>query len=435
MGEGRLRPRYHPGDERGGRAEGDRGNEPCRNAVRDPLDRCAAPLRRAHHAHDLREHGGVAYALGAHEKCAGAVHGRADHLRALLLGDRNRLAGHHGFVDGAAPFDDDAVHRHGLSGAHAQDVAHAHQRERNVLFASILSHAAGHLRRQAEQGAQGAARLRPGAQLQHLSEEDQGDDECRRLEVEGHDAVLPDRLRQDAGGDASDEAKTIGHARSQRDQREHVQVPGGDRSPSADEEGESRPENDGRRERELDEGKPSPESMLHRHARQQVAHAEKEERDREDQAEPEPALHVRQLRVCLLVDDRARLERHAADGAAPRLVADDLRMHRARPLGLHRRGRFRFERHPALQARPRPIRDDLRVHRAHPSGSRCDGLRRRGSSPLQVLFRIGFEPGFASRAAEPELAPLVDGLAALGTVQIDLHSADGIDGGDHIAFP
>jgi len=59
-------------------------------------------------------------------------------------------------------------------------------------------------------------------------------------------------------------------------------------------------------------------------------HLQQEDRDRERQTDPEPPRHVPQFRALASVSSRDhRLERHAADGTAPRPHLADLRMHRA----------------------------------------------------------------------------------------------------------
>ena len=70
-------------------------------------------------------------------------------------------------------------------------------------------------------------------------------------------------------------------------------------------------------------------------AGEHVAHGERHHRRRQRHARPEAARHVHELGIGPLLDlDRPRLERHAADRARARLVAHDLRVHRARVLGL-----------------------------------------------------------------------------------------------------
>ena len=62
--------------------------------------------------------------------------------------------------------------------------------------------------------------------------------------------------------------------------------------------------------------------------RQHVAHHEREERERQDEAHPEPACHVDQLGVRpFLGGDGDGLQRHTADRAVTRALLTDLRVH------------------------------------------------------------------------------------------------------------
>ena len=143
----------------------------------------------------------------------------------------------------------------------------------------------------------------------------------------------------------------------------------------------------------------------------------------------EAARHVDELGVRRLLErDRARLERHAADRARPGLVAHDLRVHRAGPLGL-RRHRFarRLQRHPALRAQAWTRQPDVRVHRTRvlPNGNR----RRRGTLlavTIEEALGIGAKPLQTASTAE------VVGLTAMFDMAnrfcgVDGHSAHGID--------
>src|SRR6516165_5279658 len=63
-----------------------------------------------------------------------------------------------------------------------------------------------------------------------------------------------------------------------------------------------------------------------------LRHDDGEERDRERDADPEAARHVREFWIYRVRHRRRhRLQRHAADRAASRSVAHDLGMHWARP--------------------------------------------------------------------------------------------------------
>ena len=130
------------------------------------------------------------------------------------------------------------------------------------------------------------------------------------------------------------------------DQREHIEITADDRGPAPLEERQAAPQDHRGRQGELnpDQG-PAREEVGKRQARNHFGHREDEERDREDKADPEPAAHVVELGIDVLVRrDGHRLQGHAANRARARTVADDLRVHRAgvgRSMG---RGRGRLVR-------------------------------------------------------------------------------------------
>ena len=64
---------------------------------------------------------------------AGLVHRRGGNSIAHGLIDRNALAGEGGFVDGAGAFQDDAVYRDILTGAHDKHIAAANLRETGTV--------------------------------------------------------------------------------------------------------------------------------------------------------------------------------------------------------------------------------------------------------------------------------------------------------------
>ena len=110
-----------------------RRHEIAGHRVGHALDRRAAALRLGDHGDDARQHRVGADLVGAHHQRAGAVDGAADQLVAGLLGDRHRLAGDHGLVDGARALQHFAVDRHAVARPHAQPVADLHLLERHLL--------------------------------------------------------------------------------------------------------------------------------------------------------------------------------------------------------------------------------------------------------------------------------------------------------------
>ena len=102
-------------------------------------------------------------------------------------------------------------------------------------------------------------------------------------------------------------------------------------------------------------------------------------------ADPEAARHVDQLGIRRVLErDHARLERHAADRAGARRVADDLRVHRAGVFDLRQRRRIATG--PASSAMPHFGHapgcrlPNLRIHRADVAARAGHGRRRRAAS-------------------------------------------------------
>ena len=133
---------------------------------------------------------------------------------------------------------------------------------------------------------------------------------------------------------------------------------------------------------------------------------EREDRQRSARATTRTAASCRRARGCLSSSVTVtRLERHAADRAAPGPSLHDLRMHRAGvPAGRRRAARRRAARRGRGRGRvPREAR------------------RRRGVSGR----RIGLELGLTRPAAEVVRRALVL-VAAGGPGRIDLHATDGV---------
>ena len=90
----------------------------------------------------------------------------------------------------------DAVHRHAVAGPHAQAIADMHLLQRDFLIAAVVADPPRGLRREVEQRADGAAGLLAGAQFQHLPEQHQDGDHRRGFEIDRHDAVRLQALRE-----------------------------------------------------------------------------------------------------------------------------------------------------------------------------------------------------------------------------------------------
>ena len=120
--------------------------------------------------------------------------------------DRNRLTGHHRLVHRRHAFDDDAVHRDTFARTDAKPIAHVHVLERDIVFGAVGLDSSGRLRRETEQTANRRARAAARAQLQHLPEQHEHDDDRGRLEIDRDLAVDAKR----------------GRKQPRRDRREHA---------------------------------------------------------------------------------------------------------------------------------------------------------------------------------------------------------------------
>ncbi len=138
------------------------------------------------------------------------------------------------------------------------------------------------------------------------------------------------------------------------DQGEHVELAVAQRSPGAGEERRAAPQHDWRCEH-ANSIQPAQAATA-----QLRSHAERRDRQGQNEAHPEPSAHIGEFGIVLRrCSGLQRLERHAADGAGAGRVLPHLGMHRAGPDGvLRRRGRgsgfrreiFRRVRHEFLAA-------------------------------------------------------------------------------------
>ena len=316
IGEARLRSPDRPRRECQERRTDHGRHEPARDLVRQPLNGRAAALGLRHHLHDLREHRVAADLVGAHDEAARLVHGAADDPVADALGHGHGFSRHHGLVDRTSPFEDLAVDRHALAGPHAQAVADNDLIEAHILVRAVGPDAAGHLRGEIEQRANGAAGLLAGLQLQNLPEQHKHGDDGRRLEIDGNGAVMAaHRRREHTRQQGSDDAVDPRHAGAHGDQREHVEIAGLERGPGALEERPAGPQHDRCRQHELNPVRCLLAEPLMQ-IRQVPAHLQHEHRQGERQADPEPPGHVGEFGIgCRVRRHHLRLQRHAANGA------------------------------------------------------------------------------------------------------------------------
>ena len=184
-GRGQIKPQH----ERQDGNDHHRGHENGADLIGQPLNGGAAALGVLHQLHNLREHG-IGPHLGHPEaKGAGFVERGPKHGVARLLLHRQAFAREHGLVQGRVAFGDEAIGGHLFAGAHHDYVAQVHLLDGHIHFRAIGPHHAGGFGLQADEAAHGRRRLGFGPQLQHLAQQNQGNDGCRGIVVYlGHQA-------------------------------------------------------------------------------------------------------------------------------------------------------------------------------------------------------------------------------------------------------
>ena len=178
----RLRPEGQPGHEGQRRQDEHDRDEDLADPVGQALDGGLAALGPTDHLDDPGEGGLAAHPGRPEDERAGRVEGGPDDLVADRPVDRDGLAGDHRLVDRRSALDDDPVDRHLVAGPDPDQVARIDLGQVDVDFAARPDDA-GRLRGQTDQAPDraGGAALRPA--LEPATEEDQPDDDRRRVEV------------------------------------------------------------------------------------------------------------------------------------------------------------------------------------------------------------------------------------------------------------
>ena len=151
------------------------------------LDRRLGALRAFDRADDARQGRLRGGARRVCDQQAFVVEAAAGNGAARMLGDRHRLASQHRFIDQAFAFDHGRVYRHPLAGPHQHHIAGHHLFDRQIDLARALGAGATHPRGRRAQGHQGAYRTCRAALracFEMLAEQDQGDDDGGRFEIQ-----------------------------------------------------------------------------------------------------------------------------------------------------------------------------------------------------------------------------------------------------------
>ncbi len=206
------------------------------------------------------------------------------------------------------PFDDHAVDRDLLARPDQDDIAPLHLIDRDVLL-DALAHDARRLRLQAHQPPDGFAGAAVRSRLEELAQQDQGDDDRRRLEVE----VAGDQPEEDGQG------VDVGHRRAHGDQHVHVGRAVAQRLVGPDVVLAAHDELHRRRQREHHPVVPTRVRQVVRHQPQVAPHAHQEQRHGQAQAdEQQPSLPFDLLLARLLLHIHQVAVRPPAARSPPR---------------------------------------------------------------------------------------------------------------------
>jgi hypothetical protein len=110
----------------------------------------AGALCFADHADDLRQHGFLAHALGAHQKRSRRIQRAAHDAAAGGFFDGHRLARHEGFVDETGAVNNSAIDGNFFAWANSQRVAGGDVGDGYVDFGAIGANQASGFRRKVE---------------------------------------------------------------------------------------------------------------------------------------------------------------------------------------------------------------------------------------------------------------------------------------------
>ena len=208
-------------------------------------------MRLGDHGDDLGKQGFAADFFRLHDEGAGLVDGRADDVITGLFGDRDWLAGDHGFIDVATAFRDGAVYGDFFAGADSEEVAFLELLDGDFFFLAV-GEAVGGFCGESEQGLDCLAGAAAGAGFQQLSEENEHGDDGGGFEVEADLAIHAEGCGENLGHQDGHGAVEPCRADTDHDEGEHVQAAGGDGAPAFHEKDAARPKYDGGGEGELD---------------------------------------------------------------------------------------------------------------------------------------------------------------------------------------
>ena len=142
-------------------------------------------LSTLNHADDAGEHSVASRLFHTNMEDAILVQSAAHHPRALLFGNRQTLAGKHGFIDHALPLDDQPVHWNTVTGPDQQQIAGLNLIGQD-FFLPLLREQHGMIRSQLHEFGNGIRGVRLGPRLHVLAQRDQGNQDSTRFIIKIH---------------------------------------------------------------------------------------------------------------------------------------------------------------------------------------------------------------------------------------------------------
>ena len=85
----------------------------------------------------------------------------------------------------------------------------------HIFFVAVFPNPARRLWRKIKQSANGCSGAAARIQLEHLAQQNQGSDDCGGFEVNGHDAMFFERIRENSRRDLRDDAVDISNSNAQ----------------------------------------------------------------------------------------------------------------------------------------------------------------------------------------------------------------------------
>ena len=206
------------GERKKGDADDDR-YEYGRDAVHQPLHGGFAALRVLHHADDVGQYGVGSHFLGTETERAPLVDGTGENVRPFALGYGHRFAAQHAFVDVRTARDDGAVHGNPFAGTDGDGLPPLQVVDTDFTCFPTVVHDGDRTGLQPHELADGRRGAALGPFFQEPPQQDKGDDDARRFEI---DVRLYAPCRPEFQKEHVEKAEDVGNERAVRHQGVHV---------------------------------------------------------------------------------------------------------------------------------------------------------------------------------------------------------------------